>query len=892
MMVAGLRPSTTTDPPFYGDPLMQMLIRRVRRASALFAPRHAAGVMVASALAMSGAASWAGALPTPAPRPTVATNLLAGLPQSFEANAGQAGPEVEFLCRGAGSTLLLSHGDAILAPHRDGDGGTIRLRLAGKARHPPGEGRLRQTAVTNYLLGADQRQWHTDIPNYGEVRYRGVFRGIDLIYRGGDHRHFEYDFVVAPGADLRQIRLAFENAPSGDRGGPPGSASLTGEAIHLGPHGELIVPSADGELVQPAPVIYQEVANAGGRRAIAGRYVLVARPAGRQLPGRVEVGFEVDAYDASQPLVIDPQIVYSTFLGGSGDDYANGIAVDPAGNAYLIGVTYSSSFPGVGASSIQPNYGPEGDVFLIKIDAAGTGIVYSTFLGSGNDFGSAIAVDAAGNAYLTGATGTDSFPGVSWVSIQPTYGGGGDAFVTKVNSAGNGIAYSTFLGGTGDDYGTGIAVDASGNAYVTGGSYSSSFPGMGANSIQPGNAVGGDAFLAKINPNGTALVYATFLGGSGYDVASSIALDPDGNVYLAGITQSSLFPGIGEGAIQPLNAGGGDAFVVKINATGTAIVYATFLGGSGNDQGGGIAVDAAGAAYVGGFTSSTSFPGVGPGSLQPTFSGGGAGFVTKINPAGTAIVYSTYLGGGVTDGVGPVAVDRAGIAYVTGTTSATSFPGVNSGSIQGANAGGGDAFLAEIDPAGTAIVYSTFLGGSGSDSGFTIAIDASGNAYIAGLTTSATFPGVSGSSLQPANAGGADGYDAFVTKVSNPIAHASFYTLSPCRVFDTRNGTPLAAGEARRFQVSGLCGVPSTAKAIAANLTVVAPQQPGFLTVLPGDAALELSTTSNLNFIAGQVRANNAIVLLSYSGTGTIYVVAHLPSGTTHVLLDIDGYFQ
>jgi hypothetical protein len=321
-------------------------------------------------------------------------------------------------------------------------------------------------------------------------------------------------------------------------------------------------------------------------------------------------------------------------------------------------------------------------------------------------------------------------------------------------------------------------------------------------------------------------------------------------------------------------------------------VYATFLGGSGNDQGIGIAVDAAGAAYVVGFTSSTSFPGVGPGSLQPTFSGGGAGFVTKINPAGTAIVYSTYLGGGVTDGVGPVAVDRAGIAYVTGTTSATSFPGVNSGSIQGANAGGGDAFLAEIDPAGTAIVYSTFLGGSGSDSGFTIAIDASGNAYIAGLTTSATFPGVSGSSLQPANAGGADGYDAFVTKVSNPIAHASFYTLAPCRVFDTRNGTPLAAGEARRFQVSGLCGVPSTAKAIAANLTVVAPQQPGFLTVLPGDAALELSMTSNLNFIAGQVRANNAIVLLSYSGAGTIYVVAHLPSGTTHVLLDIDGYFQ
>ncbi len=471
-----LRPSTTTDAPFYGDPLMLMLIRRVRRASALFASRHAAGVMVASALAMSGAASWAAALSTPPPRPTVATNLLARLPQSFEANAGQAGPEVEFLCRGSGSTLLLSHGDAILAPHREGDGGTIRLRLAGKARHPPGEGRLRRTAVTNYLLGADRRQWHTDIPNYGEVRYRGVFRGIDLIYRGGDHRHFEYDFVVAPGADLGQIRLAFENAPSGDHVAPPSKASVTGGAIHLGPHGELIVPGAQGELVQPAPVIYQEVANGGGRRAVAGRYVLLSRP-GRQLPGRVEVGFAVGAYDPSQPLVIDPQIVYSTFLGGSGDDYANSVAVDAAGNAYLIGVTYSTNFPGVGAGSIQQTYGFGGDVFLIKIDAAGTGIVYSTFLGgSANDFGSAIAVDAAGNSYLTGATGSDAFPGVNGASIQPTTGGGGDAFVTKVNAAGNGIVYSTFLGGTGDDFGDGIAVDSSGNAYVVGGSYFEQLP--------------------------------------------------------------------------------------------------------------------------------------------------------------------------------------------------------------------------------------------------------------------------------------------------------------------------------------------------------------------------------------------------------------------------------
>ena len=842
------------------------------------------GIVVAGATALTGTASWAAALHAPPQPARAATSILARLPQSFEANAGQAGPDVEFLCRGAESTLLLSHDDAVLVPHGGGADGSIRLRLAGKARHPRGEGRLRQTAVTNYLLGADRRQWHTDIPNYGEVRYPEVFRGIDLIYRGGDRGHFEYDFVVAPGADPGGIRLAFDRAGSGDR-------PAAGGAIHLGPHGELIVAGAQGDLVQPAPVIYQETGSSG-RRPVAGRYVLLTGPPGGQGTGGVEVGFAIAAYDRSRPLIIDPQIIYSTFLGGNGLVRASGIALDPAGNAYVVGTTYGASFPGVGAGSLQPAYGGgNADVFLIKIDAAGTGIVYSTYLGgSAEDDGNAIAVDAAGNAYLTGETFSTAFPGVGGTSIQPAAGGGGDAFVTKVNAAGNGIAYSTFLGGSGNDIGYGIALDSFGNAYVTGSTASTTFPGVTGSSIQP-NAGGGngDAFLAKVNAAGTAIAYATFLGGSGPDGATAIAVDAGGNAYLTGSTQSSDFPGVTGASIQPSFAGYFEAFVAKVNAAGTAIVYATYLGDF--SAGTGIAVDAAGNAYVVGSTESPTFPGVGPGSLQstPPTGGGFDAFLTKIDAAGTAIVYSTFLGGvasSVTYG-NAVAVDRAGDAYVTGSTNSADLPWVYGGSIQSANGGGVDGFLVEIDPAGSAVVFSTYMGGIALDEGFAIAVDGSGNAFVAGQTASSTFPGVSGRSIQPANTG----VNAFVTKVSSRSAD-DFYTLPPCRVFDTRSTTPLGAGEARRFQVSGVCGIPPTAKAIAANVTVVTPQQPGYLTVLPGDSALDLSRTSTLNFQAGQVRANNAIVLLSYVGTGTIYVVSGVPSGTTHVVLDVDGFFQ
>ncbi|HXO30038.1 MAG TPA: SBBP repeat-containing protein, partial [Thermoanaerobaculia bacterium] len=420
-------------------------------------------------------------------------------------------------------------------------------------------------------------------------------------------------------------------------------------------------------------------------------------------------------------LIIDPVIVYSTFLGGSGSDRGTGIAVDGTGNAYVTGATTSTTFPGVTTGSIQRTNGGgggDGDAFVTKINAAGTAIIYSTFLGgSGSDQGLGIAVDVPGNAYVTGETSSSTFPGVSVTagSIQPNPGGGGfsDAFVTKINPAGNKIVYSTFLGGSGSDVGFGIAVDGNtGNAYVTGFTESTTFP-VTPGSIQLANGGGGgDAFVTMINAAGTKIVYSTFLGGNGFDGGLGIAVDGTGNAYVTGFTGSTTFP-VTPGSIQLANGGGTDAFVTKINAAGTKIVYSTFLGGSGSDRGTGIAVDGTGNAYVTGQTSSTTFPGVTAGSIQPANGGGNDAFVTKINAAGNAIVYSTFLGGSGSDGGNGIAVDGTGNAYVTGATTSTTFPGVTTGSIQPVNGGGGgdgDAFVTKIGGCTSGFVSGCCLG--------------------------------------------------------------------------------------------------------------------------------------------------------------------------------------
>ena len=345
------------------------------------------------------------------------------------------------------------------------------------------------------------------------------------------------------------------------------------------------------------------------------------------LNGRWQVGFQVAAYDATQRLIIDPVLVYSTYLGGSLFDRGEDIAVDSSGNAYVTGRTFSTDFPT--ASPFQAfNAGTStGDVFVTKLNAAGNAVVYSTYLGgSDDDFGPDIAVDSSGSAYVTGRTDSTDFPTTN--PFQATFGGGtfggGDAFVTKLNATGSALVYSTYLGGSGNENTIsetgGIAVDASGNAYVTGDTASTDFPTASPFQAALGGTSGfPDAFVTKLNAAGSALVYSTYLGGSGTERGFDIALDASGNAYVTGDTNSTDFPTASP--IQGTQAGGDDAFVAKFNPAGSALVYSTFLGGSSTDESFGIAIDTSGNAYIAGETFSTDFPTVNP--FQAAHGGGG-----------------------------------------------------------------------------------------------------------------------------------------------------------------------------------------------------------------------------------------------------------------------------
>ena len=682
------------------------------------------------------------------------------LPLSFEANRGQSRASVKFLSRGDGYSLCLTSTEAVLTRPRANQSGqrnsassSLRMRLIGASPSPQIEGLDPLPGKSHYLIGNDPSRWRTDIPTYARVRYREVYPGVDLIYYG-NRRQLESDWVVAPGADPRAIRLAFEGVTR----------------MRIDAMGDLVLRTAGGEVRQHKPVIYQEGQDGSeGRQVIAGRYVR---------RGRRQIGFQIAAYDASKPLVIDPVLSYSTYLGGGGGANSPKIAVDAVGNAYLTGAA-GPNFPTT-AGAFQTTFGGGQfftDAFVMKLNAAGTAVIYSTYLGgSMRDIGTGIAVDASGNAYVTGTTNSANFP-VTPGAVQSALSGGiADSFIAKLNATGTALIYSTYLGGSGGDLSTGIAVDAAGNAYLTGATSSTDFPttlGVVQPAFGGGTVLGGDIFVTKLNAAGTALVYSTYLGGSGDDRGLGIAVDAGGNAYVTGDTGSGNFPTTA-GAFQTMTSGGGftDAVVAKLNAVGTALVYSTYLGGDSIDQGNGIAVDAAGNAYVVGLTVSLNFPTT-PGAFDTTCSGcqiiGSSGsslilsadsFVTKLNPTGTALVYSTFLGGSGDERSSGIAVDAAGSAYVTGGTFSKDFPATPN-AIQ-TQVGGSDAFVTKLNPAGTALVYSTYLGGGSSDLGSGIAVDAAGNAYVSGNTLSTDFPTTPGA-FKPTFAGGGDG---FIAKIS------------------------------------------------------------------------------------------------------------------------------
>jgi uncharacterized protein (TIGR03437 family) len=649
---------------------------------------------------------------------------------------------------------------------------TTKLAGAELTSRPVGADPL--AAKATYLLGSDPAGWRSGAPLFSRAVYRGVYRGIDLVFHG-DAGSLEYDFVVQPGASARRIALDVSGA----------------SALRLESDGALEIDTPAGDIRWKKPEVYQW--KDGVRQSIAGAFALHGH----------RVTFAIGAYDHARELVIDPTLTYATYLGGSDNESSRGVAVDPSGNFYVTGFTFSLNLPHTGGS-FQPSYhggSPEsdtgGDAFVAKYTPAGA-LVYVTYLGGGkginspvgaDDAGDAIAVDSAGNAYVTGYTSSTDFPTVAG-SYQTTFGGQtngqnlgpfGDAFVAKLNPTGTALVYSTYLGGSGDERGTAIAVDSKGNAYIGGDTlstnfptknpYQSSFKGLGGSPplcTSCGTLINfGDGFVSELNAAGTALVFSTYLGGALDDSVTAIALDGSGNVYVGGATLSSDFPTLN--AYQSKYGGAasdnnqpvlktGDGFVAKFDPTGK-LVYSTYLGGSGDDAVMALAVDSTGAAYVTGFTSSANFP-VSATAAQKTFAGPpgvtgikgfvwGDAFVAKLAPSGGSLVWATYLGGNDDDAGMAIAVDAGGSAVVGGFANSTNLK-VTSDAQQKTFGGtngppnfsdpSGDAFLAKVSPDGTSFLYLSYYGGNASDAITALALDGQGNVIVGGTTTSTNLP--------------------------------------------------------------------------------------------------------------------------------------------------------
>jgi hypothetical protein len=653
------------------------------------------------------------------PRPEAVT---ARLPIVFEPNRGQADARFDFVSRGEGYTLLLAADEAVftLSPARAADapgaasatqprngGSIVRMTLVGA--NPQAEpSPIQQLAGTvNYIRGNDSARWRTQIPVYAKAGYRNVYAGIDLEYYSRDHQ-LEYDFVVQPGASATAVQLAFDGT----------------SGLEIGPDGDLLLHTAAGTMRSGKPQIYQLVD--GRQHRIDGAYSIDG----------TTVGFEVGAYDASRPLVIDPTFVYTTFWGGR----ATSMARDASGSVYVTGFISTPDLPMTPGAYDTTHAGSGADAYIIKLDPSGSALEYATYVGGGvstypggeaQDVPLGIDVDDAGNAYVAGYTRSADFP-VTPGAFDTTRGALFDGFLVKLNATGSALVYSTLVGGNSDDLSNDVKVDAAGNAYVLGRTSSADFPTTrsGFDTTRNGQD---DAFLVKFDAAGAALIYSTYLGGTLMEFPTALEVDSAGSAYVVGSTQSADYPTT-PGAHRVTVVGITDIFVTKVNATGSVLDYSTLLGGTESESGDDVAIDGSGNAYVTGQTQSVDFP-ITPGAFDSSHNGGSFdrmdAFVTKLDPSGARVLNSTFLGGRESDSGRAIAVDDRGNAYVIGRTASPDFPTRHA--LQDTyhqSSSLGDAFLVKLNATGTTIFYSTFLGGTNSDEGVDIALDGSGHAYV------------------------------------------------------------------------------------------------------------------------------------------------------------------
>ncbi|MCX6358481.1 MAG: SBBP repeat-containing protein, partial [Armatimonadetes bacterium] len=681
-------------------------------------------VALACPAALLALAASAGAAPHAALRaPRTATP-----PLTFERNTGHWPGEVQFVARSGQGMLFLTKREIVLSLRKGDKAAALRLKRRGSNPKAVASGLEKQPGIVNYFIGNDPKKWRTKVPTYSRARLAGVYPGIDLVTYGADKsRTLEYDFVVKPGEDPKQIRMTVSGARS----------LRTAD-------GKLIASTSCGDVTLNRPYAYQTVN--GVRKQVACSFSLE----------RNTVAFQIARYDASRPLVVDPTLEYCTFLGGDATDNAYGVALDAAGAAIVCGRSYSAAFPttsGVAQTSNGGGY----DAFVTKLNSDGTALAFSAYLGgAGADQALAIAVDTAGVITVCGYT-SGAFPTTTG-AFQTAYGGGQDAFVTRLNAAGTELVYSTYLGKAGGDNANAIAVDSLGAAYVCGNT-------NGAFPTTPGaydSTLGGsnDVFITKLNATGTALVYSTFVGSTGSDTGYGIAVDSAGSATVCGNTSTGAYPTT-TGAFQTVRGGLTDGFVTRLNPDGTALVYSTYLGGLGADYPRAIAIGADGAVVIHGYTSSSDFPTT-VGAYQTTRASGSDGFITKLDATGTALVYSTYLGGTSTEYSYGLALDAVGAPVVCGYVGGAGFP-VTADALQATSGGAGDAYIAKLDASGATMLYGSYLGGSGGEYGLGVALDAAGAATVVGYTASTGFPTTAGA-YQTTYGGGT--FDGYVTKIS------------------------------------------------------------------------------------------------------------------------------